>query len=124
MIGQLLPAALFALGLAALVAGLVLAAGWLPWRQRPPGLQRPAAAIAVAGFALALLLLAASSLRLAWSELSLPVAIIAGGLAVLAGPLLFQAVPRRFGDSRAGALAGAAIALVLAGLQAGTLQRL
>lgn len=124
MIGELLPAALFALGLAALVAGLVLTAGWLPWRQRPPALQRPASALAVAGFVLALAVLAATSLRLAWNELSLPVAVIAAGLAVLAGPLLFQVVPRRFGDSRAGAVSGAAVALVLAAVQAGTLDRL
>ena len=106
------PASLF---FAALATGCALAflilAGMFPLRARPDGARSGLALLLIAGNAVLLALLLAATGIYGYAELRWSTLIVVGGLVVLFAPGLFEALPERLRDDRAGLI-------VLAGAQA------
>ena len=100
--------ATFATGCA--LAVLILA-GMFPLRARPDAAKSSLALLLVAGNALLLILLLAGTGFYGFTELRWTTLIVVGGLVVLFAPGLFEALPERLRDGRAGLI-------VLAGVQA------
>ena len=92
------------------LAFLVLV-GMFPLRARPDTARSKLAALLVAGNAALLILLAATTGFYGYSELKWSTLVVVGGLVVLFAPGLFEALPARFRDGRAGLI-------MLAGVQA------
>ena len=100
---------------AALATGCALAflilVGMFPLRARPEGARSQLALLLVAGNAVLLALLLAGTGFYGFTELRWTTLIVVGGLVVLFAPGLFEALPERLRDGRAGLV-------VLAGVQA------
>lgn len=103
------------LAFAAFATGCALAvlilAGMFPLRARPDAARSGLALLLVAGNAVLLALLLAGTGFYGFTELRWTTLIVVGGLVVLFAPGLFEALPERLRDSRAGLIA-------LAGVQA------
>ena len=103
------------LAFAAFATGCALAvlilAGMFPLRARPDAARSSLALLLVAGNALLLILLLAGTGFYGFTELRWTTLIVVGGLVVLFAPGLFEALPERLRDGRAGLI-------VLAGVQA------
>jgi hypothetical protein len=103
------------LAFAAFATGCALAvlilAGMFPLRARPDAAKSSLALLLVAGNALLLILLLAGTGFYGFTELRWTTLIVVGGLVVLFAPGLFEALPERLRDGRAGLI-------VLAGVQA------
>src|SRR5215468_7293109 len=99
----------------ALATGCALAvlilSGMFPLRARPDAARSHLALLLVAGNAVLLILLLTGTGFYGFTELRWTTLIVVGGLVVLFAPGLFEALPERLRDSRAGLLA-------LAGVQA------
>jgi hypothetical protein len=91
------------------LAFLILA-GMFPLRARPDTARSSLAALLVAGNVVLLLLLLTATILYGYSELKWSTLIVVGGLVVLFAPGLFEALPARLRDGRAGLI-------VLAGVQ-------
>ena len=100
--------AAFATGCA--LAFLILA-GMFPLRARPDAAKSSLAALLVIGNAALLLLLLIATCFYGYSELRWSTLIVVAGLVVLFAPGLFEVLPERLRDGRAGLIA-------LAGVQA------
>ena len=100
---------------AALATGCALAvlilAGMFPLRARPDAARSRLAPLLVAGNAVLLILLLGGTGFYGFTELRWTTMIVVGGLVVLFAPGLFEALPERLRDGRAGLIA-------LAGVQA------
>jgi hypothetical protein len=100
---------------AALATGCALAvlilAGMFPLRARPDAARSSLALLLVAGNAALLILLVTGTGFYGYTELRWSTLIVVAGLVVLFAPGLFQALPERLRDGRAGLV-------VLAGMQA------
>lgn len=100
---------------AALATGCALAvlilAGMFPLRARPDGARSRLALLLVGGNAVLLAALVVGTGFYGFTELRWTTLIVVGGLVVLFAPGLFEALPERLRDSRAGLI-------VLAGVQA------
>jgi hypothetical protein len=106
--------AVFATGCA--LAFLILA-GMFPLRARPDAASSGLAALLVAGNTALLLLLLIATGFYGYSELRWSTLIVVAGLVVLFAPGLFEILPERFRDGRAGLIALAGVqALALAAL--------
>ena len=103
------------LAFAALATGCALAvlilAGMFPLRARPDAARSNLALLLVAGNALLLILLLAGTGFYGFTELRWTTLIVLAGLVVLFAPGLFEALPERLRDGRAGLI-------MLAGVQA------
>lgn len=98
------------------LAFLILA-GMFPLRARPDGARSALAALLVFANALLLAVLLIATCLYGYSELRLTTLIVVAGLVVLFAPGLFEALPARWRDGRAGLVALAGVqALALAGL--------
>jgi hypothetical protein len=100
---------------AALATGCALAflilAGMFPLRARPDAARSRLALLLVAGNAVLLVLLLSGTGFYGYTELRWSTLIVVAGLVVLFAPGLFEALPERLRDGRAGLI-------VLAGVQA------
>jgi hypothetical protein len=105
-----------ALATACALAVLILA-GMFPLRARPDAARSSLALLLVAGNAVLLILLLTGTGFYGYTELRWSTLIVVAGLVVLFAPGLFQALPERLRDGRAGlvVLAGM-LALGLGGL--------
>lgn len=91
-------------------------AGMYPLRASGEGMARNPLPLVLGNTAIWLALLA-STLAFAWTELRWTTIVVVAGILFLFIPELFQAIPARFRDGRAGlALAGGAMIVALAGL--------
>jgi hypothetical protein len=98
------------------LAFLILA-GMFPLRARPDGARSALAALLVFANALLLAVLLIATCFYGYSELRLTTLIVVAGLVVLFAPGLFEALPARWRDGRAGLVALAGVqALALAAL--------
>ncbi|TKW77510.1 MAG: hypothetical protein DI543_15335 [Bradyrhizobium icense] len=98
------------------LAFLILA-GMFPLRARPDGARSTLAALLVAANAVLLAVLLIATCVYGYSELRLTTLIVVAGLVVLFAPGLFEALPARWRDGRAGLVALAGVqALALAAL--------
>ena len=108
--------ALYTLTAFAAVLAVVGVSGFYPVEARPTALRRPGGSVLIHLLALVALALLATAAWLAVTAIPWTAAVIAGGLAILFAPAIFESLPRRFWDSRAGVAvtAGGAICLLLA----------
>jgi hypothetical protein len=90
---------------------VLILAGMFPLRARPDAARSGLAALLVVGNAALLILLLTATCFYGYSELRWSTLIVVGGLVVLFAPGLFEALPARLRDGRAGLIA-------LAGIQA------
>ena len=98
------------------LAFLILA-GMFPLRARPDAAKSSLAALLVIGNAALLLLLLIATCFYGYSELRWSTLIVVAGLVVLFAPGLFEILPERLRDGRAGLIALAGVqALALAAL--------
>lgn len=113
MLSQVFLVVAFMAGVAVATSGAILLAGHFP-AARLPDSHRLASWRALVWLNLILLMaLVVVALGSIVGQLHWPVAVIAGGLALLFGPLLYQVVPRKLVDRRAGLVLQAVIAAVL-----------
>ena len=98
------------------LAFLILA-GMFPLRARPDAARSRLAALLVAGNAALLILLLTATGVYGYSELRWSTLVVVAGLVVLFAPGLFEALPARLRDGRAGLIVLAGVqTLALAGL--------
>lgn len=108
--------ALYTLTVFTAVLAVVGLSGFYPVEARPAALRQPGGPALIHLLTLVVLALLATAAWLAVTALPWTAAVIAGGLAILFAPAIFESLPRRFWDSRAGVAvtAGGAICLLLA----------
>ena len=113
MLSQVCLVVAFMAGVAVATSGAILLAGHFP-AARSPNSHRLASWRALVWLNLVLLVaVVIVALASVVGQLHWPVAVIAGGLALLFGPLLYQIVPRKLVDQRAGLVLHAVIAVVM-----------
>ncbi|MCP1675741.1 phosphoglycerol transferase MdoB-like AlkP superfamily enzyme [Natronocella acetinitrilica] len=105
--------ALYTLSMFVAVLGIVGLSGYFPAEARPAALRQPGGQALVYLLLLVVLTLLVGAAWLAVTALPWTIAMIAAGLSVLFAPLAFQALPRKFSDSRAGVAVTVSGAMIL-----------